>query len=180
MKQQKAKKIRGIKFPVQMSKRQKAFLLGGVVIVACTMVLFTTVILPPSRKLTGANIAVLHHYEVIRSALARDDMAETREAAAALADISKNHKSVFDAAISLAKSTTLQSARLNFKVLSIEAVKLVEGQRGYFIMHCELYHCSEECLNCPMDEYGEWVQVNPVVENPFMGIEKTHCGTIKQ
>jgi hypothetical protein len=73
---------------------------------------------------------------------------------------------MIEAAEKLAASESLADARAAFQVISKELAKLVEGQRGYFVM------------NCPMMKDGLWVQTTPKIANPYMGKAMLECGAI--
>ena len=111
--------------------------------------------------LSEARLLFLKRYEVVRAALAADDLAAARKGAEA---IEKNEH-----AEKLTKAGTISEAREAFKKLSVRAVHLVVHQDGYFI------------ANCPMVEGGggEWVQLTGTVNNPFFGPSMLTCGAIK-
>jgi hypothetical protein len=67
----------------------------------------------------------------------------------------------------LNKSTTLDEARSAFGKLSEKAVKLADGQPGYYLAHC------------PMKS-KDWVQTSRTVANPYGGKEMISCGEIKK
>jgi hypothetical protein len=110
--------------------------------------------------LTPAQKKFLAQYETVRAALADDDLAAARKAAATIAD-NEN-------AENLAKSATLAEARLAFKKLSKRAVHLAEEQAGYYI------------ADCPQVEGGggRWVQTDARISNPYFGKAMPDCGTI--
>lgn len=67
----------------------------------------------------------------------------------------------------LNKSTSLDEARSAFGKLSEKAVKLANGQPGYYVAHC------------PMKN-KDWVQTSRTVANPYGGKEMISCGEIKK
>lgn len=111
--------------------------------------------------LTEARLLFLKHYEVVRAALAADDLAAAQKGAAV---IEKNEH-----AAKLSTAATIAEAREAFKKLSVRALHLVIHQDGYFI------------ANCPMVEGGggEWVQLQGEVNNPYFGKSMLTCGSIK-
>ncbi|MEO8338701.1 MAG: hypothetical protein ABI604_03165 [Nitrospirota bacterium] len=164
--------------PKRATRFRMGCLLAGVLITGVLLSLFVIGVLPPPHKLTPTEKEVLSHYEIIRFALAHDDLAKARKAASELANTGGDRKHITTPATALGQSTSLEAARIQFKTLSAEAVRLASSQTGYYIMACEIYHCSEPCLNCPMSEFGKWVQVSSTAENPFMGKEHSRCGTV--
>ncbi|CAN5750384.1 hypothetical protein BH09VER1_BH09VER1_12030 [soil metagenome] len=136
----------------------------------CTAIIWNTT---PAR-LTENDREFLRSYEEIRSALASDDLQEARAAAA---DLKGERDPLGLAAVRLAASTTLASARDEFKVLSNHAVALARHQAGFYIVQC-IEPCPAHCSGCPMDRFGKWVQVTPKVANPFLGRTKPGCGRV--
>ena len=65
------------------------------------------------------------------------------------------------------------------KAMSEGAVKLVKGHEEYYVMVCSMSVCRAGCSQCEMDKFGEWVQSDPIVGNPFMGSASPHCGGIE-
>ncbi len=111
--------------------------------------------------LTEARQLFLYQYEVVRAALASDDLAAAQKAAR---EISNDEN-----AGNLAKAATLADAREAFKKLSTRALRLVKHQDGFFIAHCPMAKGGG----------GDWVQVTGKVNNPFFGKSMLTCGSIK-
>ena len=115
--------------------------------------------------LTPQQKQFLGQYEAVRSALAADDFAAAKKAAAVLA---ADAKTAAPGAADLAKSGTIKDAREVFKKLSAHAAMVAAQQPGYFVMAC------------PMVKEGTWVQLTKKVENPYMGGAMLNCGAIKK
>ena len=115
--------------------------------------------------LAGQAKAWLQPYEAVSSALANDDLASAKTAAAELTDEAKSagHELIARHAAELAKSSSLDQAREHFKAMSAEAVKRVDGNGGYQVMQC------------PMAD-ATWVQSEKKVMNPYMGKRMQQCG----
>lgn len=111
-----------------------------------------------ASALTDAQKQLLAGYETIRAALATDDLDGAKTAAAALSEL--------PAAAQLAKADSLNSARVAFKKLSNQAVRLAKGQAGYYVAHC------------PMAG-SDWVQTTTKLSNPYLGPKMATCGHIQ-
>jgi|SRR5581483_10731080 len=98
----------------------------------------------------------LSAYEQTRAALASDDLAGARKAAASFQDGAE-----------IAKSQSLQQARAAFGKVSEKAVRLAKGKHGYYVLHCEMAG-------------KDWVQTTAKVSNPYLGKEMLGCGEIKK
>lgn len=129
-----------------------------------------------NAPLTDAQKSFLSQYEVVRAALASDDLAAAKKAATVvekdLAVVAKKDAKAqagADAAKKLAAADSLKTAREAFKALSKRAVHLADSQKGYYI------------ANCPMVEDGEgaWVQTTKNINNPYLGKAMLTCGSIK-
>lgn len=117
--------------------------------------------------LTAEQKTFLAQYESIRAALAADDLAVTRKAAAALTAPSAP---ATDAAGKIATAESLAAAREAFKPLSKEAVALAAGQPGYYHAHCPMV---------PKEE-GDWVQISKKINNPYFGKSMLTCGSLEK
>lgn len=113
-----------------------------------------------AAALTDAQKQFLSDCENVRTALAVDDLAAAKTAAAAF------KFSDLPAARQLAKADSLNSARVTFKKLSILAVQLAKGQAGYYVVHC------------PMAD-SDWVQTTSKISNPYLGPKMVTCGSIQ-
>ena len=112
-----------------------------------------------------AEDAILDNYVAVSTALAQDNLAGAKSAAATLAENTKD-KPLAEHASALAKSDSLETARAHFKAVSEEAVKLATGKADYFV------------FTCPMAK-ADWVQKTKEVQNPYMGKAMPGCGSIK-
>lgn len=130
-----------------------------------------------AAPLDAGQKAFLGQYEKVRAALAADDLAAAKSAAAPLAkdlaEVAKEQtkaQSAADAAKKLTSATSLAEARESFKGVSKRAVHYAQGQKGYYV------------ANCPMVEGGEgdWVQTSTKISNPYFGKSMLTCGSIKE
>ena len=110
-----------------------------------------------AAELSANDKQFLQNYEQVRAALAADDLAGAKKAAASLGDEGSD----------LAKSDTLKDARKAFGKLSEQAVKLASGQPGFHVMHCPMVN-------------KDWVQTSDKVANPYYGKEMLTCGEEKK
>ena len=126
--------------------------------------------------LTAEQKTYLSQYESIRAALAADDLAAAKKAAALYvatpqekaaneAD-AKRAATRLTAGKKLSSATSLSDARDAFKVLSRTANHLAEGQKGYY---------RYICPHVPNDE-GKWVQTTQEISNPYDGKANPKCG----
>jgi hypothetical protein len=126
--------------------------------------------------LTPAQKSYLGHYEVLRAALAADDLPGAQKAAAVIvaapvdkptsdADAERTAKNLA-AAKNVAAAASLADAREGFKTLSRKAVHLAEGLTGYYRLTCP---------HVPNDE-GKWVQTTNKIANPYHGKAMLTCG----
>lgn len=125
---------------------------------------FGRLIAADSMKMDMKN-EILSSYTKVASALAADDLAAAKTAAAAVAkhaNMSDSNKAIAAKADSVAKATKIDEARDAFKSLSDAVVPLAAGEKKYTVM------------NCPMA--GDWVQVGKGVKNPYMGKAMLTCG----
>jgi hypothetical protein len=99
----------------------------------------------------------LSRYEKVRSALAADDLAVAKTAAADLGE----------EGATLTKSNSLKEGRVAFEALSDKAKRLAAGQPGYYV------------VTCPMLK-KDWVQPSEKIANPYYGREMATCGEIKK
>jgi hypothetical protein len=135
-----------------------------------------------SAPLNDEQKAFLSQYEAVRAALAADDLAATKKAAAAIATEPKtppkepltpeqmDRQAKFTATVkTIATADSLSTARDAFKTLSKRAVHYAGGKEGYYV------------ANCPMvkDGEGDWVQTSKKISNPYFGKSMLTCGSIK-
>jgi hypothetical protein len=117
---------------------------------------------------TEVNKSFLSQYEVVRAALAADDLAGAKKAAATLAGAPSQPAATVDAVKSLAQADSIKAARDAFKVVSKRAVHLAEDQAGYFHAHCPMVPNKE----------GDWVQTTKTINNPYFGKSMLTCRSI--
>ena len=96
-------------------------------------------------------------YAKISAALAADDLAAAKTAAADFAG----------KATLVAKAPKIESARDSFKSLSTAVEPLAAGEKDFVVM------------NCPMAA-ADWVQAKGAVKNPYFGKSMLACGAPKQ
>lgn len=111
-----------------------------------------------SPSLTDAQKQFLASYDVVRAALAADDLAGAKSAATALSDS--------PAAQRITKADSLNTARVAFKKLSEVAVQVAKGHDVYYV------------FNCPMVG-SDWVQTTKTASNPYVGQKMPTCGVLK-
>lgn len=132
-----------------------------------TLFVFGLFAASPSHSRAADQKEVLGAYETVSQALAKDDLPAAQKAAANLAEKAKaaDDKTLAMHADEFAKSDSLSKAREHFEAASQEALKLAQGQSGYFHLHC------------PMAK-KDWVQSNKDVMNPYLGKSMQSCGTV--
>ncbi|ACB77692.1 DUF3347 domain-containing protein [Opitutus terrae] len=111
-----------------------------------------------ASSLSDAQKQYLVSYDAVRAALAADDLAGAKSAAADLPDS--------PAAKRLVRADSLNTARVAFKKLSEVAVQVAKGHDGYFV------------FNCPMVG-SDWVQTTKTASNPYVGQKMPTCGVLK-
>ena len=126
--------------------------------------------------LTAAQKKYLSQYENIRAALAADDLAAAKKAAAVYVSApqekaaneadAKRAATRLNAGKKLSGASSLGEARDAFKILSRTANHLAEGQKGYY---------RYICPHVPNDE-GKWVQTTKAISNPYEGKSNPKCG----
>ena len=118
----------------------------------------------------------LTQYELVRAALAADDLAAAKQAAAVVAAMPViHHENGVDAppgfvqdARKFAATKSLAEFREVFKSFSKRAVHVAEGKPGYYVAHCPMVP----------DNKGDWVQTTKNISNPYMGKAMATCGSI--
>ena len=108
-------------------------------------------------ELSSGDKQFLAGYEQIRAALSADDLNGAQKAAGSLPDSGTD----------VAKSQSLDQARVAFEKLSNKAVNLVSGQPGFYVFHCDMAK-------------KDWVQTSTTVGNPYLGKEMAGCGQMKE
>ena len=109
---------------------------------------------------------VLVVYEKVSLALANDDFAAAKTAAAALSEKGREdgNQTIARHADALAKSDSLETARDHFKAMADEAAKQAQGTT-YHVVHC------------PMAK-ANWVQSGDKIMNPYLGKKMQQCGSM--
>ena len=122
-----------------------------------------------SAKDSPMKSELLAAYAKIADALAADDLAGTKIAAAALADHASmaEQKQIAEQAVSVSKATNLSAARERFKPLSLSIEPLAAGAHGYTVMTCAMAQ-------------ADWVQASGDVKNPYFGQSMVRCGEPKK
>jgi len=166
--------------PRELTAHQLWWRLGGRAVAALVVAVLLVFVLNRPHVLTGEERGVLRAYEEIRAALAGDDLGLAKVAAGKMAEAFRDRAPSAAPARKLAASVTLREARLAFKDLSTDALRLARGQAGYHVARCPGEQCTEKCDGCPMHEFSPCVQTNTTVENPFMGRAHLRCGVINQ
>ena len=126
-------------------------------ILMSVLALSSTVSLLSAAELTDPDKKFLAAYDKIHHALAADNVAAAKKAAADLGTSGSE----------LANSKSLDDARSAFAKLSVEAEKLTAGQSGYYVVHCPMLK-------------KDWVQTSTTISNPYGGKEMVGCGAIKK
>ena len=156
--------------------KNKAVLLASGVIAAAAFISFVIILLlngaPP---LQPRERTMLKNYEELRVSLVQDDLTTAERLAAKMAREFGDWVPVSSSVQLIAKSDSLESARKAFAKLSQEAIRLADRHPEYLILRCPT-DCPENCVNCRSNEFGSWVQIDPLVGNPFMGTASPHCG----
>jgi len=119
----------------------------------------------------------LAQYELVRAALAADDLPATKKAAAVVAAMTViHHENGVDAppgyvqdARKFASADSLKDAREVFKSFSKRAVHVAGGKPGYYVAHCPMVPNNE----------GDWIQTSKEIANPYFGKGMLTCGSIQ-
>lgn len=110
-----------------------------------------------AAELSAADKQFLGTYEKLHVALAADDLAAAKSAAAELGDDGK----------AIVAADKIETARAEFVELSDRAIKTARGQDGYHVAHCPMLKKS-------------WVQTSTEITNPYAGKAMLNCGVIKK
>jgi hypothetical protein len=114
--------------------------------------------------------ACLKAYHQVHDALAKDDLAAAKSAANDLAEKASAAKctSTPQHAAELARTDSLEKARVHFKAISEECIKMAAGVDGAY------------AFTCPMAK-ADWLQSDSKqVSNPYMGKKMPTCGELKK
>lgn len=128
-----------------------------------TTLLLALLTLAAAARLSAADLApadqeFLSKYEPVRAALAADDLAAAKKAAASLPE---------PGAPKLVAAGDLAAARTEFAALSARAVTLARTTTGYYVVHCPMAN-------------KDWVQQNKTISNPYEGKEMLTCGVVRK
>ncbi|MCB9640480.1 MAG: DUF3347 domain-containing protein [Myxococcales bacterium] len=134
---------------------------------------------PAAHKVDGA--ALLKAYEVVRVALAADDLKATQAGAAALAKTAgqeaghaagveqKTLQEMAAAAGKVAAAKDFDAARLAFGEMSKHTISFVVADKART--------SGVTAYQCPMAKgYKKWVQLDKDMANPYMGKKMLKCG----
>ena len=164
--------------PRQLSRRQ-IWTFATIGAGALVLILALVVFLSLPHRLTAAERVMLQQYELIRIALAQDDLAGAQSAASQLSGSFSGNAKISSAARAVASAASLDSARGEFKSLSDKVIPLARGNDGYFVVGCPMGTCPAPCVNCQMNRFGDWVQSTATIGNPFLGAAAPKCGAVK-
>jgi hypothetical protein len=139
-------------------------ILATVFLAAATGILFAA----PAEPLPKYGCELLTGYVPIAIALADDDLASARTAAAALSKQAESNglTGIIEQARAVAEAPDLAKARAAFKSLSSEVEPLTVTEDKVTVMYC------------PMAR-ADWVQPNGPVANPYYGKSMLRCGAPK-
>lgn len=165
--------------PAATLDRRRVVLIFGAAFVAAIVLAGIVIRGSLPIRLTDADRAMLRQYDSIRVALSQENLAFARKAAATLADSYQKRRPVSAAAQALSKADSLEAARDAFSTMSAEAVRMARGHKEYYVVGCSMSQCPAHCVNCQMWRFGDWVQTDAAIANPFMGKASPYCGVIK-
>ena len=117
---------------------------------------------------------VLAAYDVVRAALADDNLAAAKTAAEAFAKVATSEApplaALGDAATALAQTADIAAARAAFGTLSKALLELLQDKAPW--------REGLIAFRCPMAKgYQKWVQFQRPMQNPYMGKEMLECGS---
>ena len=114
---------------------------------------------------------MLEGYLKVADALYKDDLSAAKKAAESMADHDEDSV-MAKPATEIVKAENITGARMAFKKLSAEAVKMAEmHKKGDYVV-----------MMCPMVKGGDgvWLSADKAVNNPYFGAQMPHCGGPKQ
>lgn len=124
--------------------------------------------LSAADKMGSMGSEIITAYAKVTTALAADDLAAAKTAAAEVADhagMAKN-TAVAGKAKALAAAKDIEGARKELIGLTTAVEPLAKGDKNYVLM------------NCPMA--GDWIQQKGPTKNPYMGKAMLTCGGPKE
>lgn len=110
-------------------------------------------------------------YEVVRKALAADNLKAAKNGAAALAKLAKKEKrgGIVGSSERLSATKDMAAARLAFGELSKQTILLLQKQPSLTK--------GLTAYQCPMAKgYKKWLQADSEMANPYMGKRMLKCG----
>jgi len=114
-------------------------------------------------------VRLIPSYVTVATALAADDLQGAIDGAEDLglwAECS-GEKTLDDAVADLERSRTLAEARIAFRTISEQVIRLSRWFPGYYVMTCP-------------EAKADWIQTDPEIANPYYGSKRLHSGTIKE
>jgi len=115
---------------------------------------------------------MLEGYNVVATALYKDDLATAKKAAAGM--VKHDEKSALAVpAKELSNAKTIEEARKSFNALSAAAIKIAKTEKGYKVAHCPMANSNKG---------GYWLQKDSdkKVNNPYFGAKMAHCGSFQK
>ncbi|MEZ5275364.1 MAG: hypothetical protein R3F07_03155 [Opitutaceae bacterium] len=108
-------------------------------------------------------------YEKIAVALAADDLKGAIDGAEDLGLWAEclGEEDLDRRVADLERSRTIDEARIIFRDISKQVIRLAQWIPGHYVM------------TCPMAK-ADWIQTKPEVANPYYGAAMLHCGSIKE
>jgi hypothetical protein len=115
---------------------------------------------------------VLGSYNLVATALYKDDLATAKKAAKEILKHDKNG-SLTASAQKLSEAATIEEARKVFNALSAAAIKVAKTEQAYKVAHCPMANGGKG---------GDWIQrsSDKIVNNPYFGAKMAHCGSFKK
>ncbi len=115
---------------------------------------------------------MLEGYNVVATALYKDDLATAKKAAAGIVKHDKK-SSLAAPAKKLSNAKNIAEARKSFNALSAAAIKIAKIEKGYKVAHCPMANGNKG---------GYWLQKNSdkKVNNPYFGAKMAHCGSFQK
>ncbi len=127
-------------------------------IIVIPIILLAVVAICPAlraEELNENDRQFLARYEMVRAALAADNLANAKASALSLGKEGE----------ALARSGTIENARAAFSKLSARAISLARGRDGYYVVRCPMLKET-------------WLQPAGTLSNPYAGQTMPECGMI--
>lgn len=127
--------------------------------------------------------SLVEPYLQIHTALAGDDLAKAKTAAASLLSVMKSAEGVGDTVSGLAtpakmigEAPDITRARTGFLNLSNQMVRIVKEmgstrRPALYVAHCPMAFDGEG---------GSWIQADATIANPYFGARMLRCGSVKE